>query len=65
MEQNVEMPSAKKIKIFAWRVCHDILPTGENLAHRKITDDNRCGLCKQGAESILHCLWECGIAQDV
>ena len=56
---------SNKIKIFAWRVCHDILPTGENLARRKITDDNRCGLCKQGAESVLHCLWECGVAQDI
>ena len=60
---NCRLPN--KIKIFAWRVCQDILPTSENLARRKIIDDNTCGLCRQGAESVLHILWECGVAQDV
>ena len=54
-----------KIKIFGWRVCQDILPISENLARRKIIKDSSCGLCKQDTESVLHILWECGVAQDV
>ena len=54
-----------KIKVFAWRVCHDILPTKENLGRRKIVDNRSCEMCKQGDESVLHVLWECGVAQDV
>ena len=34
-----------KIKIFGWRACHDILPTKENLARRRITRDSVCELC--------------------
>ena len=37
----------------------------ENLAHRKIIEDGVCDLYKQGSESILHVLWECGSARDV
>ena len=47
-----------KIKVFGWRVCQDILPTRENLA-------STCGLYRQNTESVLHVLWECGVAQDV
>ena len=31
----------------------------------KIVDNRSCEMCKQGDESVLHVLWECGIAQDV
>ena len=54
-----------KIKVFGWRVCQGILPTKENLSCRKIVEDNSGDFCRQGAESILHVLWECGVAQDV
>ena len=27
--------------------------------------DSSCELCRQGAETVLHVLWECGVAQDV
>ena len=54
-----------KIKIFRWRACHDILPTKENLAQRRITGDSVCELCQQGSESGIHVLWECGVARDV
>lgn len=54
-----------KIKVFGWRLCQDILPTKENFSRRKIVKDSRCSLCKQSSESVLHVLWECGVAQDV
>lgn len=28
-------------------------------------EDSSCELCRQGAETVLHVLWECGVAQDV
>ena len=54
-----------KLKIFGWRVCHDILPTRENLARKTIIKDRTCQLCTRGDESALHVLWECSVAQDV
>lgn len=54
-----------KLKIFGWRVCHDILPTHENLGQKTIIEDRTCQLCTRGDESALHVLWECSVAQDV
>lgn len=31
-----------KIKVFGWRACQNILPTQENLVHRRIMVDNTC-----------------------
>ena len=54
-----------KIKVFAWRACHEILSTRENLARRRIIEDARCGVCFLVSETGYHALWECGLAQDV
>ena len=54
-----------KVCIFAWRACHDILPTQLKLARRRITEDDICPLCKQAAETAIHAIWECSVAQDV
>ena len=54
-----------KVRIFAWRSCHDILPTRVKLARRFITKDDTCLLCNKDSESALHALWDCSVAQDV
>ena len=54
-----------KIKVFAWRALHDILPTRVNLMRRKIVDDGTCQLCQRENETVLHVLWECSVAKDV
>uniref|UniRef100_A0A7N2RFA1 Reverse transcriptase zinc-binding domain-containing protein n=1 Tax=Quercus lobata TaxID=97700 RepID=A0A7N2RFA1_QUELO len=54
-----------KIKVFGWRVCQNILPTRDNLVHRRIIDDDTCELCKSTSETVIHALWECGVARDV
>ena len=54
-----------KLKIFGWRVCHDILPTRENLVRKTIIEDRTYQLCTRGDETALHALWECSVAQDV
>jgi len=55
----------RKIKIFGWRACHDILPTRVNLAKHKIISDSLCHCCKRLPEDALHAIWGCGAAQDV
>ena len=54
-----------KIKVFGWRVCQNILPTRDNLVHRRIIDDDTCELCKSTSETVIHAIWECGVARDV
>lgn len=54
-----------KIKIFGWRACQNILPTRDNLARRKIIEDDKCLLCTRCVESRIHVLWECGVEQDI
>lgn len=54
-----------KIKVIAWRVGLNILPSKENLFRSKIAANDTCTLCKSAPESELHSLWECGVARDV
>lgn len=54
-----------KVRIFAWLACHDILPTRVKLARQRITEDDTCPLCKRAAETAIHAVWECSVAQDV
>lgn len=59
----MEVPN--KIRVFEWRACQDILPTRQNLFRRKVVNEDCCEQCKKAPESVLHVLWECGVAQDV
>ena len=54
-----------KMKVFAWRACHEILPTQVNLAKRKIIRDNKCRCCQQAPETAIRAIWDCPAAQDV
>nr|XP_023900848.1 uncharacterized protein LOC112012693 [Quercus suber] len=56
---------SNKIKVFGWRACQNILPTQDNLVHRRILMDNTCELCKIEPKIGVHALWECGVARDV
>uniref|UniRef100_A0A803Q6Y9 CCHC-type domain-containing protein n=1 Tax=Cannabis sativa TaxID=3483 RepID=A0A803Q6Y9_CANSA len=55
----------KKVKIFAWRLINDALPTSMNLAYRKITPTTACSLCKCGWETIGHAIFCCDRAKAV
>jgi ribonuclease HI len=48
-----------KIRIFVWRACWDWIPTLSNLERRHIQVINRCPMCNELGESILHALWGC------
>jgi hypothetical protein len=52
-------------KNFIWRVCHDILPTRDNLLRRKVVTDPSCPMCGLEVETPIHLLWNCPSAMDV
>ena len=54
-----------KIKVFAWRACHEILPTTANLTRRRVINDDKCSICTRETKSTIHSLWDCAAAQDI
>ena len=60
-----KMKVPNKIRVFGWRACQNILPTRENLFHKKVASDAYCERCNQAPKLVLHVLWECGAAQEV
>nr|XP_023876296.1 uncharacterized protein LOC111988743 [Quercus suber] len=60
---NLNVP--KKVKVFGWRACQNILPTRANLRRRRVIDDDACTLCLREAETGVHALWDCAVARDV
>lgn len=53
------------VKSFLWRVCHNSLPTRDNLHKRKITMDPLCPICGLFSEIIVHVVWSCSAATMV
>jgi hypothetical protein len=60
---NLKVPNA--VKMFMWKVCHNILPTKVNLARRGVNCNSMCPICKREEETIVHMLWSCPAARDV
>jgi len=54
-----------KIKNFAWRASHNILPTKVILCHRKVIDSPICEACGLEAESSGHLFWHCAKTWDI
>ena len=54
-----------KIKVFAWRACHEILPTTMNLTRRRVIHEDKCSVCTIESESTINALWDCAAAQDI
>uniref|UniRef100_A0A803QCG6 Reverse transcriptase domain-containing protein n=1 Tax=Cannabis sativa TaxID=3483 RepID=A0A803QCG6_CANSA len=54
-----------KIRIFAWKVHHNILPTAAALHKRKIIDSAACSLCTSSWESVGHALFDCKHARKI
>ena len=48
-----------KLRWFQIRILHRILATNTILKEMKVTQSNKCNLCKVEKDSILHGLWEC------
>ncbi|KAL9674578.1 hypothetical protein QQ045_030850 [Rhodiola kirilowii] len=48
-----------KVKIFAWRVFHNFLPSAENLVRRHCNVGMDCQICGWRRESTTHTLLQC------
>ncbi|KAL2931091.1 hypothetical protein RDABS01_036501 [Bienertia sinuspersici] len=52
-----------KVKMFGWRVLHGGVPVREKLKLRGMDLDERCPMCGDFEESILHMLFRCNEAE--
>ncbi|MBA0662057.1 hypothetical protein Goklo_006255 [Gossypium klotzschianum] len=48
-----------KIKVFSWRIGHNILPTYANIARIHHNFSTTCPRCKNNVENLIHALKEC------
>ncbi|MBA0777798.1 hypothetical protein Gotri_005771 [Gossypium trilobum] len=48
-----------KIKVFSWRIGHNILPTYANIARIHHNFSTTCPRCKNNEENLIHALKEC------
>lgn len=44
----------QKIKMFLWKVVHNILPVQENIYKKQITSSKEYPICKKESESAEH-----------
>ena len=54
-----------KMKSFAWRVCHNIIPMKANLKRRKLIKESLCEACGLEEEISGHAFWDCEHAREV
>ena len=59
------LPIPHKVLHFAWKACHNILPTKDNLFHCKVLKDSLCDKCGEATESTGHLFWSCTKVQLV
>lgn len=55
----------QKIKIFIWKVCHNILPLRDNLWKKKVVQSKICPICQSEDETIEHALLLCDWTRPV
>ena len=60
-----ELKLPAKIRIFAWKVCIDGLPTRLNLGRRGLNIETKCPPCEKALESTSHALIYCDKLWDV
>lgn len=51
-----------RVRMFAWRLCHRALPTGDNIAKRISGIDTKCAICGHILEMDVHVLLWCLLA---
>ncbi|KAA3471387.1 reverse transcriptase [Gossypium australe] len=60
---NIELPT--KVKIIAWKVSWNYLPTRANLFYKKLIADASCLRCGLAAETVDHLFRECPLSIEV
>jgi hypothetical protein len=54
-----------KVKIYCWRIMHGIIPMKAILFNRHIGTSDRCPLCNNASEDILHLIFKCDLAANI
>ncbi|KAG8492635.1 hypothetical protein CXB51_010097 [Gossypium anomalum] len=54
-----------KVKVFSWRIGHDILPTYDNIGRIHQNFSTTCPRCKNSAETLIHALKDCPKVREV
>ena len=54
-----------KVRIFAWKMCMNVLPTFVNLQRKGVNLCEMCPACGKEPESTLHILVKCEVAKKV
>lgn len=60
-----KLDTLPKIRVFAWRVGHEILPTKVKIASIRNDLNRGCPRCGATDETLLHALRDCHISYDV
>ncbi|MFQ6620080.1 hypothetical protein Gotur_000771 [Gossypium turneri] len=60
-----KLQTLPKIKIFYWRLGHDILPTYKNISRIQRDFNSMCPICGIERETLIHALRECPSARAV
>ncbi|KAL1105395.1 hypothetical protein V6Z11_D04G129000 [Gossypium hirsutum] len=60
-----KLDTLPKIRVFAWRVGHEILPTNSKIASIRQDFDKGCPRCGVETETVLHALKDCPTSRAV
>nr|XP_027109435.1 uncharacterized protein LOC113729327 [Coffea arabica] len=60
---SLDIPNKKKY--FLWRICHNSLPTPDNLQKRRIPVENKCLVCNGPSGDLSHLLFECPVSVQI
>lgn len=55
----------EKVKNLMWKANTNTLSTRHNMCKRKVINDDRCIICQQDEEIVVHTLWNCPATNDV
>ncbi|XVF51642.1 hypothetical protein PTKIN_Ptkin04bG0200800 [Pterospermum kingtungense] len=53
-----------KVKMFVWRLNHEILPVKVILQKRKTMENSQCTRCNMTDEIVIHAVRDCTLARD-
>lgn len=59
MDNTLANESSSQVKIFAWHICRDALPTLTNLENKKVNMENKYIFCHLHNEDLVHALFRC------
>lgn len=54
-----------KVKLFLWKFCSGVLPTGDFLCKRNIIDTASCAICSSRPDTDVHIIFDCPLAAQI